>query len=47
MFLRPRGLSIQSASCKETAQMRRYAPVVASIAMLVAALFSADVTYWP
>lgn len=46
MTKRPRGLSVQLAP-KETAHMRRFAPLVASLAMLVAAVFSADVTYWP
>jgi len=37
----------QSNFCKETAQMRRFVPLAVSLATLVAALFSADVTYWP
>jgi hypothetical protein len=32
---------------KETAQMRRFAPLAASIAMIVSAFFVADATYWP
>jgi len=27
--------------------MRRFAPLAMTLAMFVAALFSADVTYWP
>jgi hypothetical protein len=42
----PRGLSANFS--KETAQtMRRFLPFAMSLAMLVAALLSADVTYWP
>jgi hypothetical protein len=42
----PRGLSANFS--KETAQtMRRFLPLAVSLATLVAALLSADVTYWP
>ena len=47
MAARPRGLSIQLGP-KETAQMRRFAPLAASLALIVSAVFGADViTYWP
>ena len=42
----PRGLSANFS--KETAQtMRRFAPLAMSLAMILVALLSADVTYWP
>jgi hypothetical protein len=46
MDMRPRGLSTQFGP-KETAQMRKFAPLAASIALLVSALFGGDFTYWP
>ena len=47
MGQRPRGLSTQLGP-KETAQMRKFAPLAASIALLVTAIFGGDVaTYWP
>jgi hypothetical protein len=47
MAVRPRGLSTQLGP-KETALMRKFAPLAASLALIVGALFSADfVTYWP
>lgn len=46
MGLRPRGLSTQLGP-KETAQMRKYAPLAASIALLVTAILGSDFTYWP
>jgi hypothetical protein len=47
MTTRPRGLSTQLGP-KETALMRKFAPLAVSIASLVSALFAADVvTYWP
>jgi hypothetical protein len=46
MGTRPRGLSTTSAT-KETAQMRKFAPYAVTVAMLVAALFQGDLTYWP
>lgn len=46
MSLRPRGLSIQLGP-KETAQMRKFAPLAASLALLVTAIFGSDFTYWP
>ncbi|MCW2964980.1 MAG: hypothetical protein JWO17_2232 [Actinomycetia bacterium] len=47
MGMRPRGLSTQFGP-KETAQMRKFAPLAASLALIVSALFSADLaTWWP
>jgi hypothetical protein len=46
MGKRPRGLSTQLGP-KETALMRRFAPLAASIALLVSAVFGSDFTYWP
>lgn len=46
MRLRPRGLSTHFG-IKETAQMRKFAPLAVTIATIVAALFQADLTYWP
>jgi hypothetical protein len=47
MAARPRGLSTQLGP-KETALMRRFAPLAALLASIVSALFAADlVTYWP
>jgi hypothetical protein len=46
MGMRPRGLSTQFGP-KETAQMRRFAPLAVSIASIVSAFFAADLTYWP
>jgi hypothetical protein len=47
MRVRPRGLSIQLGP-KETAQMRKFAPLAASVALLLASVFGGDViTYWP
>jgi hypothetical protein len=47
MSVRPRGLSIHFG-IKETAQMRKFAPLAASLALFVASLFTADLaTYWP
>jgi hypothetical protein len=46
MRVRPRGLSTQLGP-KETALMRRFAPLAISIATIVSAFFAADATYWP
>jgi hypothetical protein len=47
MRMRPRGLSTHFGM-KETAQMRKFAPLAASIALLVTSLFQGDlITYWP
>jgi hypothetical protein len=46
MGARPRGLSTQLGP-KETALMRKFAPLAISIASIVSAFFAADVLYWP
>jgi hypothetical protein len=47
MRVRPRGLSIQLGP-KETAQMRKFAPLAATVALLLASVFGGDIgPFWP
>jgi predicted benzoate:H+ symporter BenE len=44
----PPGAVTSNRRCEETAQMRYYTSLAAAAALLVSALFGADVTgYWP